>query len=147
MKTIAIIDDDAHIGDLLAEVLTREGYGVLRAYSGTEALYLLSRHRLGAVHRPGADRADGRPNRRGLSGGRSLHHRGFWPRVKTPGIALWGFIHDSAPSDGGACCAATTWLTYSFAGSWGRKLCHSSTALAAAQLTAASTWLTRKGPQ
>ncbi len=45
MKTIAIIDDDAHIGDLLAEVLTREGYGVLRAYSGTEALYLLSRHR------------------------------------------------------------------------------------------------------
>lgn len=42
MKTIAIIDDDVHIGDLLAEILTREGYGVLRAYSGTEALYLLT---------------------------------------------------------------------------------------------------------
>lgn len=42
MKTIAIIDDDIHIGDMLAEVLTREGYAVLRAYSGTEALYLLS---------------------------------------------------------------------------------------------------------
>ncbi len=42
MKTIAIIDDDIHIGDMLSELLTREGYGVLRAYSGTEALYLLS---------------------------------------------------------------------------------------------------------
>lgn len=37
MKTIAIIDDDIHIGDVLTEVLTREGYAVLRAYSGTEA--------------------------------------------------------------------------------------------------------------
>lgn len=42
MKTIAIIDDDIHIGNMLTEVLTREGYAVLRAYSGTEALYLLS---------------------------------------------------------------------------------------------------------
>lgn len=45
MKTIAIIDDDIHIGDMLEEVLRRESYDVLRAYSGTEALYLLSRHR------------------------------------------------------------------------------------------------------
>lgn len=42
MKTILIIDDDMHIGDMLTEVLEREGYGVLRAYSGTEALMLLS---------------------------------------------------------------------------------------------------------
>ena len=42
VKTIAIIDDDIHIGDMLTEVLMQEGYGVLRAYSGTEALYLLS---------------------------------------------------------------------------------------------------------
>ncbi len=42
MKTIAIIDDDTHIGDMLAEVLQREEYDVLRAYSGTEALYLLA---------------------------------------------------------------------------------------------------------
>ena len=42
MKTIAIMDDDIHIGDMLEEVLTKEGYGVLRAYSGTEALMLLS---------------------------------------------------------------------------------------------------------
>lgn len=41
MKKIAIIDDDIHIGNMLAEVLTQEGYDVLRAYSGTEALYLL----------------------------------------------------------------------------------------------------------
>ena len=40
-KTIAVIDDDIHIGDMLSEVLQREGYGVLRAYSGTEALLLL----------------------------------------------------------------------------------------------------------
>ncbi len=45
MKTIAIIDDDVHIGDILAEVLKREGYGVLRAYSGTEALFLLSQNK------------------------------------------------------------------------------------------------------
>ena len=42
MKTIAIIDDDIHIENMLTEVLTREGYSVIRAYSGTEALYLLS---------------------------------------------------------------------------------------------------------
>ena len=42
MKTIAMIDDDIHIGNMLEEVLTKAGYGVLRAYSGTEALMLLS---------------------------------------------------------------------------------------------------------
>ncbi len=42
MKTIAIIDDDVYIGDMLEELLRGEGYGVLRAYSGTEALMLLS---------------------------------------------------------------------------------------------------------
>ena len=41
MKTIAIIDDDMHIGDMLEEVLRKKGYNILRAYSGTEALYLL----------------------------------------------------------------------------------------------------------
>lgn len=42
MKTIAIIDDDVHIGNTLTKILEREGYAVLRAYSGTEALLLLS---------------------------------------------------------------------------------------------------------
>lgn len=42
MKTIAIIDDDIPIGNMLEEVLHKENYCVLRAYSGTEALYLLS---------------------------------------------------------------------------------------------------------
>lgn len=45
MKTIAIIEDDQPIGDLLEEVLEQEGYRVKRAYSGTEALYQLSMHR------------------------------------------------------------------------------------------------------
>ena len=40
MKQIAIIDDDVYIGDMLEEVLRREGYDVLRAYSGTEAVLL-----------------------------------------------------------------------------------------------------------
>ena len=31
-----------NIGNMLEEVLTAEGYGVLRAYSGTEAVMLLS---------------------------------------------------------------------------------------------------------
>ena len=42
MKTIAIIDDDIYIGDMLKEVLVREGYAAIRAYSGTEALFILS---------------------------------------------------------------------------------------------------------
>ena len=41
MKRIAIIEDDPAIGDMLQEVLQRERYQVERAYSGTEALYLL----------------------------------------------------------------------------------------------------------
>lgn len=41
MKQILIIDDDIHIGDMLEETLTREGYSVLRAYSGTEAMLVL----------------------------------------------------------------------------------------------------------
>lgn len=45
MKTILIIDDDVYIGQLLEEALQREGYRVLRAYSGTEALLLLSSKR------------------------------------------------------------------------------------------------------
>ena len=45
MKTIVVIDDDIHIGNVLEELLRREGYGVLRAYSGTEAVLLLERSR------------------------------------------------------------------------------------------------------
>lgn len=42
MKHILVVDDDLHIGNVLEEVLKKEGYGVLRAYSGTEALLVLS---------------------------------------------------------------------------------------------------------
>lgn len=45
MKTIAIIDDDEYIGNMLEELLHKEDYEVMRAYSGTEALLLLSQHR------------------------------------------------------------------------------------------------------
>jgi len=38
MKRILIIDDDIHIGNMLEEALSKEGYQTFRAYSGTEAL-------------------------------------------------------------------------------------------------------------
>ena len=42
MKRILIVDDDMHIGNMLEELLIGEGHRILRAYSGTEALLLLS---------------------------------------------------------------------------------------------------------
>lgn len=45
MQTIAIIDDDVYIGNMMEEVLQGEGYHTLRAYSGTEALLLLSNNK------------------------------------------------------------------------------------------------------
>lgn len=45
MSHILVIDDDIHIGDVLQELLTLEGYRVSRAYSGTEALFALSASR------------------------------------------------------------------------------------------------------
>ena len=45
MKTIAVVEDDGYIGRMLEELLSGEGYKVLRAYSGTEALLLLERAR------------------------------------------------------------------------------------------------------
>ena len=43
MKKLLVIDDDIHIGNMLEETLAKEGYGVFRAYSGTEALLLLEK--------------------------------------------------------------------------------------------------------
>lgn len=45
MKTIAIIDDDIYIGNMLEELLRQNDYQVLRAYSGTEALLLLGQNK------------------------------------------------------------------------------------------------------
>lgn len=42
LKTIAIIDDDIYISDMLKELLSRNGYDTMQAYSGTEAVYMLS---------------------------------------------------------------------------------------------------------
>ncbi len=44
---IAIIEDDVHIGDIIEESLRREGYQTCRAYSGTEAQYLLADQKAG----------------------------------------------------------------------------------------------------
>ncbi|MCM1166257.1 MAG: response regulator transcription factor [Lachnospiraceae bacterium] len=40
-EIIAVIDDDPHINNMLCELLSREGYEVMRAFSGGEALALL----------------------------------------------------------------------------------------------------------
>lgn len=45
MSNILIIDDDAHISTLLEEMLTGKGYTVLKAFSGTEALLVLSQNK------------------------------------------------------------------------------------------------------
>lgn len=45
MKTIFIIDDDININNLLSEALSKEGYSILRAWSGTEALLMLEKFR------------------------------------------------------------------------------------------------------
>ncbi len=44
-KTILVIDDDPQINQLLQDALSREGYSVLHAYSGTEALLVLEKRR------------------------------------------------------------------------------------------------------
>lgn len=49
MNTILIIDDDIHIGNLLEEALAKEGFRTLRAYSGTEAILLLSHTKLDLI--------------------------------------------------------------------------------------------------
>lgn len=45
MFRIMIIDDDTHISDMLSEVLENEGYTVSKAYSGTEAMLILSQNK------------------------------------------------------------------------------------------------------
>lgn len=43
MSLIAVIDDDEYIGSMLERALKEEGYQVIRAYSGTEALLLFEK--------------------------------------------------------------------------------------------------------
>lgn len=42
---ILIVEDDIFISDMLCESLVKEGFGVLRAFSGTEALMILEKDR------------------------------------------------------------------------------------------------------
>lgn len=42
MKHILIVDDDVHISNMLFEILSKEGYFVSHAYSGSEAILFLS---------------------------------------------------------------------------------------------------------
>lgn len=42
MKTILIVEDDLYISDMVASRLEKDGYRVIKAFSGTEALLVLS---------------------------------------------------------------------------------------------------------
>lgn len=70
MKNILIIDDDIHIGNMLEKILIKEGYIVSRAYSGTEALLVLSRSKPDLVlldlMLPGLDGRDVLPHIKGI---------------------------------------------------------------------------------
>lgn len=70
MKKIAIIDDDIYIGNMLEELLRGNGYDVLRAYSGTEAVLLLSQNKVDLVlldlMLPGLSGEEVLPNIRGI---------------------------------------------------------------------------------
>ncbi len=44
MKTILVVDDDENINNLLFEALEKEGFCVLRAFSGSEALMVLEKN-------------------------------------------------------------------------------------------------------
>ena len=46
---VLLVEDDAHISNMEQELLTGNGYGVRAAYSGTEALLLLSLQRFDLV--------------------------------------------------------------------------------------------------
>ena len=45
MEKIAVIEDNVLTGDMINEILVEEGFDVIRAYSGTEALYLLKHNK------------------------------------------------------------------------------------------------------
>lgn len=45
MFRILVVDDDIHISNLLTEALTKAGYNVDNAFSGTEALLVLSKNK------------------------------------------------------------------------------------------------------
>ncbi|WP_251387911.1 response regulator transcription factor [Mediterraneibacter agrestimuris] len=70
MKRILIIDDDIYIGNVLEETLSKEGYEISRAYSGTEALLVLSRSKPDLVlldlMLPGLNGEDVLPNIKGI---------------------------------------------------------------------------------
>lgn len=70
MKRILIIDDDIHIGNVLEETLSKEGYEISRAYSGTEALLVISNSKPDLVlldlMLPGLNGEDVLPNIKGI---------------------------------------------------------------------------------
>lgn len=45
METIAVVEDNVITGDMISDILYEEGFHVIRAYSGTEALYLLKQQK------------------------------------------------------------------------------------------------------
>ncbi len=70
MKNILIIDDDIHIGNMLEKILIKRRIHSFRAYSGTEALLVLSGSKPDLVlldlMLPGLDGRDVLPHIKGI---------------------------------------------------------------------------------
>ena len=49
MKTILVVEDNMDIHNLIKEVLEKEPYTVLDAYSGTEALMLIEKEKIDLI--------------------------------------------------------------------------------------------------
>ena len=49
MKNILIVEDDKDIHNLIKEVLTKENYKPIDAYSGTEAILLIEKEKIDLI--------------------------------------------------------------------------------------------------
>lgn len=49
MKKILIVEDDIEIHNLIKELLKREGYEIIDAYSGTEALLIIEKEKINLI--------------------------------------------------------------------------------------------------
>ena len=98
MKQILIVDDDVSIGDMLEEILTKEGYGVSRAYSGTEALLLVfveTGFGLAGFNAAGIERGRSASKDQWDSGNRAQRESGCGQQSRC--AAKWcGRLHDKA---------------------------------------------------